>query len=133
MNASENAKVMLEIFRAIEQRDAARVFSLCQPDVEFVWPPSLPYAGTRGAWTETWIPLQPTVAEQRLDPRVVGATEREVVVLWQQRGISPGGERLETPVLGLYQMRDGKLARAQMFHFDPAAVGDFLAHARTQT
>jgi hypothetical protein len=28
--------------------------------------------------------------------------------------------------LGLYLLRDGKLARAQMFYFDPAAVLSFL-------
>jgi hypothetical protein len=33
-------------------------------------------------------------------------------------------------VLGLYQLRDGKLARAQMFYFDPAGAARFLAEAR---
>jgi hypothetical protein len=36
------------------------------------------------------------------------------------------GDRIDTPVLGLYQFRDGKLARAQMFYFDPSAVLSFL-------
>src|SRR5262249_30903554 len=127
MNTNQNADLMLESFRAIERRNAQRVFSLCHPDVESHWPPSLPYAGRgRGAWAETWVPLQPTPAEQQMDPRIVAATEREVVVLWQQRGLSPGGERLGTPVLGLYQVRDGKLVRAAMFYFDPVAVNGFL-------
>jgi len=133
MDANENAELMLEVFRAIEQRDAQRVFSLCHSDVEFLWPPSLPYAGgARGGWAETWVPLQPTQAEQRMDPRIVAATEQEVVVLWQQRGLSPKGERLDTPVLGLYQVRDGKLARATMFYFDAATVNDFLTRARNR-
>jgi ketosteroid isomerase-like protein len=135
MSATESVRVVLEIFGAIEQRDAARVFSLCDPAVEFLWPPSLAYAGgDRGAWAETWVPLQPTEATRRLDPRVVGATEDEVAVLWQQRAVSPAGEGLETPVLGVYQVRNEKLTRAQMFYFDPAAVNDFLAraHARVQ-
>jgi ketosteroid isomerase-like protein len=62
-----------------------------------------------------------------MDPRVVAATEEEVVVRWEQRGLSPTGDRFDGPVLGLYRMRDGKLARAQMFHFDTAAVASFLA------
>jgi hypothetical protein len=45
MSTSENVQVMLEIFGAIERRDPQRVFELCQPDVEFHWPPSLPYGG----------------------------------------------------------------------------------------
>jgi uncharacterized protein len=133
MSATENAHVILEIFGAIEQRDAGRVFSLCDPTVEFLWPPSLPFAGRDpGAWANTWAPLQPSGAARRMDPRVLGANEDEVVVLWQQRAVSPAGEDLETPVLGLYQVRNGKLARAQMFYFDPARVNDFLARANTR-
>ena len=64
-----------------------------------------------------------------MDPRVVAATEDEGVVLWRQRGVSPSGERFEGEVLGLYQLRDGKLARAQMFYFDPVAVANFLKKA----
>jgi len=133
MDAHKNAELMLEVFRAIERRDAQRVFSLCHADVEFLWPPSLPYAGgARGAWTETWVPLQPTRAEQRMDPRIVAATDQEVVAVWQQRGLSPAGERLDTPVLGLYRLRDGKLARAQMFYFDPVTVMEFLTRAKNK-
>jgi ketosteroid isomerase-like protein len=130
MSTTDSIQVILEIFGAIEQRDAARVFSLCDPAVEFLWPPSLPYADAApGAWAETWVPLQPTEGTRRMDPRVVGATEDEVVVLWQQRAVSPAGVGLETPVLGIYHLRDGKLARAQMFYFDTEAVNDFLARA----
>jgi len=127
MNVTTNVDLVLEVFHAIERRNPARVLSLCQPDVEFLWPPSLPYGGGRGGtWAQAWLPLQPTWAEQRMDPRVVAASEHEVVVLWQQRGARNTGERLETPVLGLYEVRDQKLARAQMFYFDPVAVVDFL-------
>ena len=49
--SAKNVQLILEIFGAIEQRDAARVFSLCDPAVEFLWPPSLPFAGgDRGAF-----------------------------------------------------------------------------------
>jgi ketosteroid isomerase-like protein len=64
-----------------------------------------------------------------MDPRVVAATEREVVVLYRQRAVGAGGERLDSPVLGLYEVRDGKLVRAQMFHYDTAALVGFLARA----
>jgi uncharacterized protein len=140
MIAKDNFSVMLEIFRAIEQRDLQRMLNLCHADVEFQWPPSLPYGGmsrgmkTEGAtWADTWIPLQPTEAEQRMDPRVVAASDEEVVVLWRQRGLSPAGDRIDSPVLGLYRIAQGKLAHAQMFYFDPAAVGNFLASAHHTT
>jgi len=134
MNTTGNVETILEIFKAIERRDFEGLLNFCQPDVEFVWPPSLPYAGgERGAWAQTWIPLQPTEAERRMDPRVVAATRNEVVVLWQQRGLSPVGDRFDGPVLALYQLRGGKLAQAQMFYFDTVGVTDFLAKARGNT
>jgi len=64
-----------------------------------------------------------------MDPRVVVANEAEVVVLWRQRGLSPAGERFDGEVLGLYQVREGKLLRAQMFYFDTVAVANFLGKA----
>ena len=130
MNVTANADLVLEVFHAIERRNRGKVLSLCQPDVEFLWPPSLPYGGGRGGtWAQTWLPLQPTWAEQGMDARVVAASEHEVVVLWQQRGARGDGDRLDTPVLGLYEVRDQKLARAQMFYFDAVAVADFLVRA----
>jgi ketosteroid isomerase-like protein len=130
MSAKENGQVMLEIFRAIERRDPERVRDLCQSDVQFHWPPSLPFGGDgRPTWAETWIPLQPSDAERRMDPRLVAATDDEVVVAWRQRGVSPVGERFDGAVLGLYEVRGGKLARAQMFYFDSAALASFLANA----
>jgi uncharacterized protein len=136
MAAKQNVEIMREIFRAIEGRDLARLVALTDPAAEFHWPPSLPYGGISPlqpaagpSWAETWIPLQPTKAEQRMDPRIVAASDDEVVVLWHQRGISSAGERCDTPVLALYLLRDGKLARAQMFYFDSAELAGFLARA----
>jgi uncharacterized membrane protein YphA (DoxX/SURF4 family)/ketosteroid isomerase-like protein len=139
VGAKENAEVLLELFSAIERRERQKVRDLCHADVAFHWPPSLPYGGTSGdqqdarpTWHAIWGPLQPTEAERRMDPRVVAAREEEVVVLWRQRGVSPAGERFDAPVLGLYQVRGGKLARAQMFYFDTAALVSFLAKAKGQ-
>jgi ketosteroid isomerase-like protein len=133
-------EVVLAVFRAIERRDAQRFTSLVHPEFEIRWPPSLPYGGGfrgldaraglgRRTWAETWNPLQPTAAERQMDPRVVAASGQEVVVLWRQRGRSPIGGRFDGPVLGLYRVRDGKLACAQMVYFDTAAVAGFLADA----
>jgi ketosteroid isomerase-like protein len=129
MRTRENVEVVLAVFRAIERRDAQRFTSLIHPEFEIRWPPSLPYGQGRRTWSETWGPLQPTAAERQMDPRVVAANDQEVVVLWRQRGRSPVGGRFDGPVLGLYRVRHGKLARAQMFHFDTAAVAGFLADA----
>ena len=146
MNIREkNAAVVLKIITALESRDPQRpdpqsVADLFQPNVEFYWPISLPYGGASqgvktdaSTWLGTWSPLQPTEIERKMDPRVVAASDEEVVVLWRQRGVSARGNRFEGEVLGLYQIRNSKLARAQMFYFDTAAVVDFLAQAKAQT
>ena len=138
----DHIELMLAVFSAVERRDAQRFTELVQPDFEIHWPPSLPYGGTyrdldieaqqgRPTWAETWNQLQPSAAERRMDPRVVAANHEtgEVVVLWRQRGRSPTGERFDGPVLGLYKIRGGRLARAQMFYFDTVALTDFLANA----
>jgi uncharacterized protein len=139
-----NVEVVLDAFRAVEERDRGALFELYHDDVEFHEAPSLPYGGSvRGkaairaqletspeeTWLGTWGPLQPTDAERRMDPRVVATDGDEVAVLYTQRALSPDGERFEAPVFGLYQVRDGKFARAQMFHYDTAAILAFLDRA----
>jgi len=135
-SATDNVKTLLEIFESIERRDDSRTSELFDPDFEIHWPPSLPYGGTRRGtkvnprgWSATWEPLQPTEAERKMDPRVVAAGEDEVVVLWHQRGVSSAGEHFDGEVLGLYRMRRGRLARAQMFYFDTTGAASFLARA----
>lgn len=49
MDVNENAELVLEVVRAIEQRDAQRVFSLCHSDVEFLWPPAANLPPARSA------------------------------------------------------------------------------------
>ena len=134
MRIEENTKLLLRVFSAIEQRNDRRFAELLHPDFEIHWPPSLPYGpGKAKTWSDTWNPLQPTEAERRMDPRIVAASEDEVIVLWRQRGLSPAGGRFDGEVLGLYQVREGKLARAQMFYFDTVAVAKFLEKAIEHT
>jgi len=134
-----NVELVEEVFNTVEDRNPVRFAELCDRECELHWPPSLPYGGVDRnmgpddqravTWGRTWAPLQPTERERNLSPRVVAANDREVVVHWMQRGLSVDGERIESPVLGLYKVRDGKLLRGQMFYFDPVAVGRFLERA----
>jgi ketosteroid isomerase-like protein len=133
---TQSTEIVLETFRAVEDRDLERLLSLYHPDVELVWPESLPYGGTfRGpespppgrTWDDTWDPLQPTGAERRMDPRVIAAAGDDVVVLYHQRAVNGAGRRFDQEVLGWYTVDSGKFARAQMFYFDTAALAAFLA------
>jgi len=141
---THNAAIVLDAIRAVEERDADGLFGLYHDDVEFHDADSLPYGGSaRGkdylrrqleehpeqTWLGTWGPLQPSEAERRMEPRVIGEHGDEVTVLYTQRAVSPTGERFEAPVVGLYRVRDGKFARAQMFHYDTASLVAFLERA----
>jgi ketosteroid isomerase-like protein len=130
MSIKENSQIVLDAFKAIEQRDDETFRALLHSEFEIHWPPSLPYGGSNApTWSETWEPLQPTEVERKMDARVIASGGEEVVVLWRQRGVSTLGDRFDGEVLGLYQLRNGKLARAQMFYFDAAAVARFLTKA----
>jgi ketosteroid isomerase-like protein len=133
--------VVLQVFRSVEERDPQLAGEAYHEDLEFHWPRPLPYAGSRygrqaslehrPGWAETWDPFQ-AHDDRGLSARVVASSEDEVVVLWHQRGRDRAGRQLDTPVLGLYQVRGGKLARAQMFYFDPLAAAEFLAGSEVQ-
>jgi uncharacterized protein len=139
-----NEEIALDVIRAVEERDVDALFELCHEDVELHDAPSLPYGhtarGKRGmreqlettpeqTWLGTWGPLQPTAHERRMDPRIVASHGREVVVQYTTRGLAPDGERFESPVVAVYEVRDGKFARAQMFHYDTAGILAFLERA----
>lgn len=139
-----NAEVALAVIRAVEERDSETLLALHHDDVELHDAASLPYGGTlvgkaaiaeqiqrapSETWLGTWGPLQPTEAERRMDARVVAEHGDEVVVLYRQRAIGSDGERFDSPVIGLYEIRDEKLFRAQMFHYDTAAIAEFVGRA----
>jgi uncharacterized protein len=136
--------VALAVIRAVEQRDGERLMDLYHDDVKLHDAASLPYGGVAGGksslleqmerapertWLGTWGPLQPTEAERRMDPRVIAEADGEVVVLYHQRALAPSGERFDSPVVAVFQVREGKLDRAQMFHYDTAAIKAFLVRA----
>jgi ketosteroid isomerase-like protein len=67
MSVDETVAIVLEAFRAVEQRDDRRLNELYHPEVEFHWPGSLPFGGSsRGpardrpsrSWSEVRDPLQ---------------------------------------------------------------------------
>ena len=140
---TDPSQIVLATIRAVEERDVEALAELYHDDVEFHDAPSLPYGGRRsgmqhlqgelaaapGTWFGTWGPLQPTAEERRMDARVVAAHDDEVAVVYRQRALSPSGERFDAPVFALYHVRDGKFARAQMFHYDTAEILAFLERA----
>ena len=81
------------------------------------------------AFAEVWGPLQPTARERRTDPALVSASGDCVTVRYTWRGQSQLGRRFATDTLANYDVRGGRLSRAEMFYFDHAGLCEFVAHA----
>ena len=62
MSVAANRKLLLDVFRAIEQRDDKRFRKLLHPDFELHWPPSLPYGGSKA---RTWSDIVGTFSTRR--------------------------------------------------------------------
>jgi uncharacterized protein len=135
----ESERVVLAAIAAVEQRDGQALLDLYHDEIEFHDAPSLPYGGvvkgkqaveqhmySAAGWGATWIPLQPTPAERAMNARIVSSHGEDVVIEYRQRALAPSGERFDGQVLAVYTVRDGRLARARMFHFDTAALVGFL-------
>ena len=132
---TESERVVLEAFAAVDARDDERLKRIRHPETSFVWPESLQPSHFRTAqgkvatsWEEVWEPFQPLpeFITRKMSPQIVASSGARVTVSWHQRGVNRRGERLDCEVLGLYEVRDGLLYRAQMFYFDSAAVRKFL-------
>lgn len=139
MNQRSNPEIVLDVLDAVATRDIERLRTLYHPEIEFNWPPSLPYGGTyRGADVATmnyrfgsvWVPLQPTEAERRMDPIVVCASGNDVIVRYVWKGRDSVGRSIAADTLAHYEVRDGKLARAKMYHYDLTGLLDFLSAAK---
>ncbi len=132
---TESEEIVLEAFAAVDARDDGRLKRISHPEASFVWPESLQpsqFHTVEGkvatSWEEVWEPFQPLpeFTTRKMSPQIVASSGTRVTVLWHQRGVNRRGERLDCEVLGLYEVRDRLLYRAQMFYFDGAAVRKFL-------
>src|SRR6266568_2963789 len=101
---------VMAVFTAVEQRDDDALARVCQPDVEFCWPPPLPYGGR----------VLGRAAAHRRSPAAPAAGycggrpggRRAVAAARPDAGWGEPRQRGSRP----YRVREGKLARAQMFH-----------------
>ena len=134
----DNETLVLDLVHAIENRDLQRILQIYDPDVEFHWPPALPYGGSttgyqadtgKPTWQSVWLPLQPEPSDRRMEPRVIANRDDEVAVVYHQRGRDAKGRTFDGEVIGLYTVTAGKLKRAQMFYFDEQACVRFLENA----
>jgi ketosteroid isomerase-like protein len=78
----------------------------------------------------SWAPLQ---AEYPVGAEFCDGPGDTVIALFRHRATDAAtGESLDEPEVSVYEVRDGKVVRSQMFHADSARVGEFLARPATR-
>jgi ketosteroid isomerase-like protein len=136
---SDEVEVVRRLFAAVEDRDLERLLACYADDVEIHEADVLPYGGIwRGhegavahavGFLSTWGALQGP-EEIPLDAQFWGDGAGTVCVLFRHRAVDPaGGERFDAPEVSIYEVRDERVVRSQMFHADSAAVVRFLRDA----
>ncbi|MGH3557449.1 MAG: nuclear transport factor 2 family protein [Mycobacterium sp.] len=137
---SSDVDVVRRLFDAVERRDGDELLACYAEDIEITEAAALPYGGTyRGRdgalahalrFLAAWNPYQGP-EELKLDPQFWGDGAGTVCVLFHHRAFDPiRSVRLDALEVSIYQIRDGRVARSQMFHADSAAVAQFLHDAR---
>jgi uncharacterized protein len=139
MSTSEAIATVRKLFEAVAQRDPAGVFSAYHPDIFISEAPSLPYGGEyRGqegairhaqGFRSTWDRYQPE-ASRNLEPEFLALGDR-VIVLWRFRAQTQAQESIDLPVISIYRLHEGRIIESRMFHFDTAALLQFLKNTGT--
>ena len=138
---SEKIDVVRRLFDAVERRDLETVLDCYDREVEIVEAAALPYGGSyRGhdgarrhaaAFVSSWGPLQ-TPAEHQLDAEFCDGPDDTVVAVFRHRAFNPiTDERFDEPEVAVYEVRDDKVVRSQMFHADSMSVAAFVRRGQT--
>lgn len=134
-----SVEIVTQVLKAVEQRRGDLLAALYHPQIEFHWPPGLPYSGSfvgaevadmQRRFGAVWFPLQPTEETRCMDFRVIATgDDGRVVATYVWKGIDGQGRRFQTLTLADYQVRDGLFARAQMYYYDLTGLIGFLEQA----
>ena len=135
--SAENVEVVRRLFRAVEERDLEGVLDAYDPEIVIHEADSLPYGGDHrglkgakrhayGFW-RTWRFLQ-SADETKLGATFLDGGDR-VVALFRHRAHSADGKKIDLPVVGVYEVRGGRVVEARMFHFDTVEISEFLKRA----
>ncbi len=115
--AQDNVDVVQSAWDAFGRGDIDAVLEAIAPSAETRLPESLPWGGTYtgpDGFQDFLAKLDATYEQFSATPdKVLGADDNHVVVVAKTRGRSKGGTSVESTVVWLYQLRDGKIADAE--------------------
>jgi len=127
--AQDNVGVIEAAWEAFGKGDLDKAVDVAAPEGEIVAPDSLPWGGTyvgpdgfRDLLGQIFQRFEGFSAKPE---KVLGADDDHVVVVASIIGRAKGGKDLRGRVVWVYQLRDGKVVRAEAFP-DSAAILDAL-------
>ena len=141
MSASEsstidrNTEQARRLFLAVEHRDREGVMAIYDSNIVINEAPSLRYGGEyrhhegalhhgigfRAAWDrfQVW-------SGRRLEPHFIAQGDHVGVLSRHKAENTGSGEKIDLPTVSIYRFVDGKIVDSRMFHFDTAALMEFL-------
>ncbi len=132
--SAEKVETVRRLFRAVKERNCAGVLEAYDLQVIIQKANSRPYGGdSRGlngarrhayGFLFNWNDLQ-SPEEKKLDATFLDAGE-SVVTFFRQRTQAADGKKIDSPVVGVYGVRGGRMVEARMFRFDTVEISAFL-------
>ena len=117
--AQDNVDVVQGAWDAFGRGDIDAVLDTISPSAETRVPESLPWGGTyagQDGFQDFLMKLRDSFDVFNATPqKVLGADDNHVVVLATTKARTKGGSTVESSVVWLYQLRDGKIADAESF------------------
>jgi uncharacterized protein len=134
---TDDVDVVRRLFTAVEERDFDGLLACYSDDVEINEAAVLPWGGVwcgpdgvaahAAEFMRTWGALQGP-QESQLDAQFFSDGAGTVCAVFRHRGVDRvSGARFDAPEVGVYQVRDARVAKSRMFHADSAAVVAFLS------
>ncbi len=117
---SAAVRLVEALYEGFRRRDMAAIFGLLSEDVELEQSQALPWGGSyhghdgaRRFFGQLGSHINSTLAFERL----IDAGDHVAAVGWTEGTVNATGARYRVPVVHLWRIRDGKIARAE-FHID---------------
>ena len=117
--AQDNVDVVQGAWDAFGRGDIDAVLDTISPSAETRVPESLPWGGTytgQDGFQDFLVKLRDSFEVFNSIPqKVLGADDNHVVVLAKTKARTKAGSTIESSVVWLYQLRDGRIADAESF------------------
>jgi len=119
------ARIVETLYEGFRRRDLSAIFGLLSPDVEIVQSDKLPWGGSyhghegaRRFFGQLGARINSTLAIERL----IDSGDQVAAVGWTEGTVNATGAVYRVPIVHWWQIRDGRVTRAQFFIDHPTML-----------